>query len=364
MFIVPTNLLTGLKKIKTMPNSAIWMLAVDGKFFSKENGPCGFDKREPGSVQGILNGFLAALKELQKGDELSIKTLQHIHNICLSGIRTQNSANPGVFRANPVGFEIMPGWASLDGLKNLIDQGYTVIQGVPIPGSTKCVLDTGAPLTRGNIEEHFRKKTKLFYIPPAAEEILDKLSASISKFNSVIAKLKVSKKDFNPDILLTIIAELIQNLTRTHAFRDGNNRSFVNNLLNALLVQNGFYPCIFYDPNVFEFHTLSQLVTILKEATAASEKIATEPGTTLFDFNHAASAAKLEIYTTMGSNFHLEIDRIILAIPEPAPASAEPTVLTKLYTHPAASTPLMFKPSEESVLGALPQEAITSKPVL
>lgn len=58
MFIVPTNLLPGLKKVNARPDSAIWMLAVDGTFFSKENGRRGFDKREQGSVQGSVQGIL------------------------------------------------------------------------------------------------------------------------------------------------------------------------------------------------------------------------------------------------------------------------------------------------------------------
>ncbi len=355
MFIVPTNLLLGLQKIKETPDSAIWMLAVDGKFFSKENGPCGFDTREPGSVQGILNGFITALQQLNTKSELSFEMLQHIHTSCVQGIKTQNPANPGVVRTTQVAFEIMPGWSSLEGLKNLIEKGFVVCPAYSIAGTSKANVDVENPLNLANFERYYKlaseKKIKLFYFPPNAEKLDSNLTSSITRYNSLIAQLKESKKDFNPDILLIAIAELIQNLTRTHAFRDGNNRSFVNCLLNALLVHNGFRPGIFYDPNVFEFHTITELLKIIKEAMAANERIAAGPDTSLFDFNLSQMTVDHEHYITMGRDFLLEIDRLILEAPRPA----EGAFLIKHYTKPAGDSSLMFKPQKGKAPDVQPQ---------
>jgi hypothetical protein len=356
MIIVPTNLLLGLQKIKEIPDSAIWMLAVDGKFFSKDKGPCVFDKREPGSVQGILNGFITALQQLNTKSELTVEMLQHIHKSCVQGIKTQNPANPGVVRTTPVAFEIMPGWASLEGLKNLIEKGYVVCRANVIESTSKAQLDRSNPLKLDNFEHYYKlaseKKIKLFYLPPNSEKLESDLTSSITRYNSLITWLKESKKDFNPDIPLIAIAELIQNLTRTHAFRDGNNRTYVNCLLNALLVNNGFTAAIFYDPNLFEFHTITELLEIIKAAMEANERIAANPDTTLFDFNLSEMTVEHERYITMGRDFLLEIDRMILEAPRPA----EGAYLIKHYTKPTGDSSLMFKQSKEIESDGQPRE--------
>lgn len=337
--------LNGLREIRKMAASVIWMKAVDGKFFLKENGPRGFDAREAGSVQGILNGFIVALQQLKK--PLSVEKFQLIHKACVQGIRTQNPVSPGTFRDNPVGFEILPEWASVDGLKDLIRQGFFVVPAEAIPGTTKFKIDPSNTLRVEQVEafklKMDQKQIKLFYLPPSPTEVADRLAKIVTKFNAAFNFLKKSTEELNPDILLTIIAELIQGLTRTHAFRDGNNRASVNALLNALLANNGFSTGIFYDPNVFEFHTIPELVAIIKEAIKYNKIIVEDPDALLFDFKNSMMTSDLEKYKTMGLYFIREIDRLILEEPGQA-------FLIKHYTKPANCPSLIFMPTKSKVL--------------
>lgn len=110
--------LTGLKLLAKFPIENIWMLAVDGKFYEKENGPVGFDTREVNSVQGIVNGLKTALEGL--GKELTVDHICGIHKSCMTGIASRNPCVPGELRQNTVSMEVMPGWMSLAGFQDLI----------------------------------------------------------------------------------------------------------------------------------------------------------------------------------------------------------------------------------------------------
>ncbi len=68
------------------------------------------------------------------------------------------------------------------------------------------------------------------------------------------------------DEKLKIIVKHIRMYEVLHPFRDANGRTFVNNLLNILLMQQGLPPATFYEPNVFDLYSAEELVVVVKEA--------------------------------------------------------------------------------------------------
>lgn len=75
---------------------------------------------------------------------------------------------------------------------------------------------------------------------------------------------RISRPNLTDDERLKIIGETVQAFERTHPFPDLNGRTFANIILTILLIENGFPPPTFLDPNVFDAH--DDIVNILKRA--------------------------------------------------------------------------------------------------
>lgn len=90
-----------------------------------------------------------------------------------------------------------------------------------------------------------------------------------------------------------MIAKHIQFFERLHPFPDLNGRTFVNALLNRMLMQNGLGLAIFEEPNLFDLYAVSELVDVIKKAIKNGEKII--EGDSLFGFDtHCMSEVEKE----------------------------------------------------------------------
>ena len=275
--------LEGIKYLATILQEQAWMLAVDGKLYSQEKGPQGFEARELGSIQGILAGLLMSLQTL--GKELTLADIKKIHEACMKGIKSQNPCQPGEFRTNPVAFEVLATWFSESGLQHLLRNMHETAHLIPVSEALhnnvpvlisqlsnkknlKLVVRLEKAIKPGIdqnslnkiIQEVQKENIKLIYRPPAAEFISKELGVITDNYNEKI------KGATDPQQIVLIIAETIQAYTRLHPFRDGNNRTFVNILLNRLLIENGLKPAIFFEPNVFEFKTPQELTEVINNA--------------------------------------------------------------------------------------------------
>lgn len=99
------------------------------------------------------------------------------------------------------------------------------------------------------------------------QEIIDSYNEKISAIHNKLDKEQTTKVDkeaasFNDEIL-RVILEHIRQLELLHPFIDGNGRTFVNVLCNRLLMQQGYPPCTFYDPNIFDLKSIDQIIECL-----------------------------------------------------------------------------------------------------
>lgn len=88
------------------------------------------------------------------------------------------------------------------------------------------------------------------------------MQKTINDFNNSIPDLKTK----DPDEKLKHIFYFIQRFLLIHPFTDANNRVFVNELANRLLLQNGFDFTVYFDPFIFYGHSLDEVVAIVKLA--------------------------------------------------------------------------------------------------
>lgn len=343
--------LLGLSELSKMHSSVIWMLAVDGKFYLKDQGPEVFDQREPGCVEAILNGLAVALEYVK--EPLTIEAIQNIHRACLQDIVSQNSKNTpaGEFRTNPVCFEMLPHWGSTAGLVALTTRTDVSLYLAKKIGQ-KLSVKLGDPRFRlrpetapAFLEAARQNRAYLVYLPVDASIIHTTVEQAIKEYNATIRTEGISTTE-----KLTILSKLIQKLTSAHPFRDGNNRAFVNALLNALLVTHGFNACIFEDPNIFEFHTISELADAIQKAMTNNQRVTENYEHEIFEFvNSSMDHATLEKYTQMGTRFLEKIDRLI--------ASEQTTTLAV-----ARQNHGIFQTADQRVEEALEQLSITTEP--
>lgn len=322
------KLLKALNALAQLPIEKIWMLAVDGKFYSSESGPLGFEQREKGSIEGILNGLITAIKKL--GTELKVADIQAIHKACMEGINSRNPCQPGEFRKNDVAFDVPATWCSpsglLDLLKNfkysikLVPTNYALVNNQTVLISScidkknlKVCANPQDALTALHNQnklqelhaELIKENTKLVYFPSCEKDFAKPLEIVTKNYNQ---NIKLTKHE---DQVLKIIAETIQYATRLHPFRDGNNRTFVNCLLNRLLIENGLPPALFFEPNVFEFHTPQELVEIIKNGQDAFNKCI-DLGASIFNYDNKKIASfDNGKFITIGKQFKQQLSLII-----------------------------------------------------
>lgn len=125
------------------------------------------------------------------------------------------------------------------------------------------IISSFDPISEPNLVEAIQTLSKSI-----DEELLRWQSNMTDKldevFRSFYTDLASSPHEAN-DEKLAIIIKFVQRLEHIHPFWDGNTRTFAMVLLNALLMQHGFVPTLFDDPNKFDGFAVSELVDLVKE---------------------------------------------------------------------------------------------------
>lgn len=111
-----------------------------------------------------------------------------------------------------------------------------------------------------NLAWHLLQKFPIQYQAPQGSDVSGLVASAIDHYNAEIVKVT------SDDDKLLLIAKLIQTFERIHPFADANGRVFVNLLLNYLLLQEGFPPAIFFDPNIFDMN--HEMVDEIKKGMA------------------------------------------------------------------------------------------------
>lgn len=256
-------------------------LVVDGYLLQQERGPRCYEYRELNSIQQALEALAFSVAHREK--TLSVEHIKQIHSIALKnvkGLRRGSEKNVGLVRANTgVYFFIWKSGATVEGIEELLlaNRGKTNAKLRNLENINFLSPDNTATAT-----DIYNNMVDLLYEAPTystREDLENALNDIVQSYNSSIdaASTQLDK--------LKVIVAHIKQLELLHPFSDGNGRTFVNVLLNSLLIKNKFYPAIFFDPNIFDLYSTSQIVNVVIEGMWFFEYAASNPEKPLF-YNH------------------------------------------------------------------------------
>jgi ankyrin repeat protein len=269
--------LPGLCFLKAYPPNELWRLVVDGQLWHQEEGWRGYEARESGSIHAALESLCLSALEVDEDFELSIDFIQRIHKRCGKNVHELADKNPGQLRTiHSVSFGIPGNRASIKGIEEFL--GFSFLKENKASfglGKQGCFL----PEFTNNYFVDFPSKE----IPQLAQEIYHDMmerGPNVGHYfflgirQNVDTVLKDITHSYNRaikavktiDEKLYVIAYHIRQYEILHPFLDTNGRTFVNNLLNILLMQQGLPPATFYEPNVFDLYSTAELVTVIKDA--------------------------------------------------------------------------------------------------
>ncbi|HAT1871810.1 TPA: Dot/Icm T4SS effector AnkX [Legionella pneumophila] len=272
--------LPGLYFLQAYPREEIWRLFVDGRFWSKENGWRGYESREPGCLNAALESLCSIALQVEKSGEefeLSVDLIKKIHKKCGKKVEELQEKNPGEIRTDePVSFGIPAGRASIKGIEEFLSLVFLT------EGEAEFGPGKAGPFGP-RFDKNYFKNLNPEQIPNLAKQIyFDMCKYGHSNTNhfylavmkNVDVYLEKITQSYNQEIKtaetldekLKIIVKHIRMYEVLHPFRDANGRTFVNNLLNILLMQQGLPPATFYEPNVFDLYSAEELVVVVKEA--------------------------------------------------------------------------------------------------
>lgn len=404
--------LKGLQKFSKFPADHLWMLVVDGRLYAKENGPQLFEKREEGSVVGVLSALSRALLKMPQG--LSLELFLELHELCLKPISNKSSLmEPGKLRSHSSTVPIAQYCSSLAGVRSIYDletafSGYSngtnqsyiggwalvapeelvIDQASGKPAGKYCIEDLDNPVfasdKRTAVKSHFKKieaavekQWSLFFTPPnpCAEtepEVFEFFLKSMIKHLLVETVTNSLNKASNDNERIEAIAQFGQDALRLHPFADGNNRNFVNCVMNVLFIMNGLLPCIYEQPNIFECISVPELVDYIKKGQALTQQVMDSPNSKVLGYSNASLPKELAQKFTKESNSVMMIAKAQLsklaAGEEKTQAKESPLLSQSLFTEPKAEvTPheeLRTKleklgaqlPTQKSVLEAVQQK--------
>lgn len=211
-----------LKTLESLPEQERWRLYIDG---NKQRNPLergwqAYEEREKNCILSMHNSFKYALSEYTK--PLTVDAIITIHNIALGGV--EGNVVQGLRdRGTSTGFDYL----SLD----------RVMQVPPYIESKK--YDSNLWIQFDYIKRSFR------YTSP--ENLIKFMEDILLEYEK-----KLSEAGDSVEKKLDAIADLGYDMLKKHPFCDGNSRTFITIILNKELMRNGFSPCIFDDPLIFE----------------------------------------------------------------------------------------------------------------
>lgn len=256
-------------------------LVVDGLLLNSERGYLRFEEREPGSIEHVLNALAFSIEN--RKTPLSAKHIKILHDLILRNVKGLNedvSRTTGRVRSEGEGvsFTVYKSHITLEGLREFLSSHRTDLN-TAILEDADGINYLKKEAYQYTAEQIYENVPFLKYHAPiysTEEELEAALELLAQGYHQEI------KSALSPLDKLAIIVKYTQRFERLHPFFDGNGRTFVNVLLNTLLIDNHFYPAIFFDPNVFDLYSVPELVNIVIEGMWFFEYIALNPAKPLF----------------------------------------------------------------------------------
>lgn len=288
----------GLASFQFLASNAPYKLSVFAMDGNKAKLPTGIDeweRREPGSLAGVLNAYAHCVNKIDTRQPFTTEDILKIHEQCVDKVsgtvydkikhRSTHSVNKGFRKySESVTFRFIPGVnLSKAGCKNVAEYIWNNIVDHENPSymlhhvsSAKEIEDiliqhvnTGAdnhsplsPLIDGLVETKDNST-----LPTRIQQVLDNLYQQLDN---------IPGDPQAEDLKITAIVSAVQELEQMHPFQDANCRTFCLVLLNSLLMQQGYDPAIIDDPNKFDGFSVEELVEVVKCGMQETRKLVEE----------------------------------------------------------------------------------------
>ncbi|MCS5711875.1 Fic family protein [Candidatus Berkiella aquae] len=298
------------KLFEHFPVESFWRFNVDGVKQSKDSW-VGFEKREPGYLQGMQDAWIVMLKEI--GSPITNEMLLHYHGIATHPVTMENltPAHKGQWRTKDVYFDLIKTNSTVAGIVTLLnrleagDENFVLardnltvademeLEELDLFNSHTfnklyqehldyCVRRYGLEREKSDTPDYVKRRLAEFvfnscYTFRTQHQSVYEISSddAVIEEKQLTEPLDILMQQKSEHILrryhklitlchdgeqkLRIIIETIQQLEQLHPFKDGNCRLFVMIMLNKLLIENGFPPCMLHDPNCFDAFTVDEL---------------------------------------------------------------------------------------------------------
>jgi hypothetical protein len=317
--------------LKKIPRQEWYRLIVDGQYHKEQNGWLGYATREPNCLPASFNALEYALNDLTD-QNISVEFIKNIHKSATENVEQLNSHTiPGELRFSHGGYILeqryqypfmsKEGFLQLHQKVNdeLIKYGACIIsmtkQEAAFLNSKTYYQQVGAMKNSTVPAEELWENSEptlhpqvLFYRAPDAKHLNMLLEKVCQKYNVDI------KNATTPEEKLKIIATAVQQIEQLHVFPDANGRTSTI-LLQRLLLQNGFFPAMLYNPNHIDGYSLDELIDEIKKGVNHTKTMTTHPEQPLHDYKTVpiSLGPSTTLFTIQQQSLNETIKRFYLA---------------------------------------------------
>ena len=342
-----------LEVLKQFDPPQLFRFFVDGRFHKKYRGWRGYEENEPGSVRGMLAGMALMLDYFDLAGGLCTTYIVDLHRACMLNVATKNPKSaPGDLRYQEAGFHFFAGQTTINSLAEVFalrhGDGTPLFhsQGFEKPADELDLLETYQAIQdsrklrfrpwypildqeRKNALEKKGTLSEFYKVKHSVQmQFAVKMEALVSEFNQRIATAR-RKND-----KLLAIARLVRHLELLHPFPDGNCRTFVNLLMQHLLLFHDFCPAIVKDPNLDAEYSDAEFAVEILRGMDNTKILRNNPEEKLFNYSILeADSREKEEFLTLASDFLARLDRLCGGRP-PAALTAGPTLGKGIYLNP------------------------------
>lgn len=313
-----------LKLLNACTKEELYRFQVDGNLLAKENGWMKYQNREPGCISSFFNAFAYAITNLENKN-LSLDFICELYKLCTDGVENIKRYTPSIREneKNRAFFGLDKDNTTIEGLFDLLkfirEQKITKYEGA--------LITFGKPTGPQQPEIFLSKEqsqysdealvkaiynglysNKIYFIAPQGGKSLQlTLNEIIANFNKKIG----SKRG---DDALNFIVETIYQIYHEHPFSDANLRTLALLLMNRLLIQQGFLPVIFDDPNYFDGNSINQLVKEVKKGMENTQKLLNGTrklhGFDTSTIDHDSNLLMIQLVKAFSDQINAEVQRL------------------------------------------------------
>lgn len=267
-----------LKKIEHIHEANLLKFVIDNDKFTNNtiiNVIEDFDKKEPGSVSGLLKGLNFILKNIDTHFPLD-EFVKNLHRHITTGVANLHTTTPGCIRKERVRLSLTKTNTSKNGLLNLR-------KNINLCGETGAFI---------NVREGYQQKTlflssmeSLLWIEKLPSEKNWDDQATIASYNPPLPfmlktllttlcsdyEISIASTE-NNDQKISCIIDFVQSLVQINFFGNSNHKTAYL-MLQRLLLENAMLPAILPKPCILEAKDKKTVLIAIKQGQALTESL-------------------------------------------------------------------------------------------